>query len=42
MSAWSPEAAILLAALVAALVFAISRLRGLNRRRNTYRQRTKP
>jgi len=42
MSVWSPQAAVLLAALVAVLVFAISRLRALNGRRNSYRHRTKP
>lgn len=42
MSAWSPQAAILLLALIALLLFAIGRLRASNRSRNRYRQRHKP
>ena len=41
MSVWSPQAVILLVALVAALVYAINRLRGQNRRRNQYRHKAK-
>lgn len=42
MSVWSLEATIVLVALIAAMVFAISRIRLQNRRRNTYRRRTGP
>lgn len=42
MSVWSPEATILLVALIAALIFAIGRIRSQNRRRNSYyRRKTK-
>ena len=41
MSVWSPQAVILIVALVAALVYSIKRLRSQNRRRNHYRHKAK-